>query len=137
MRSSVLPASKKTARSGRPAAAGVVLASEAFQVGDQIDQLAGREAVAIVGHDRASVRASIARRLDDHGVRIDDRLEEIAGRMVVADVAQRGPDLRGPRELLAGHRVTRVALEPREDLTALGGVTLRRSQHPALRHAAT
>src|SRR4030095_6073658 len=112
MRRSVLPASKKTARSEWPAAPGAVLASEALQVGDQVDQLTGREAVAIVGHDRASVGASIARRLDDHGVRIDDRLEEIAGRMVAGRVAQRGPDLRGPRELLAGHRVTRVALEP-------------------------
>ena len=95
---------------------------EAADVGDEVQQLGQREAVAVVGHDRPPVRARVAGPGDDDRIGFENRLGEVLRGMVVAHAGQRGAAARGVRAD-GGNRlpspVTLVALELGEDLAAL------------------
>ena len=80
-------------------------------------------------------RAKRTRAPLDDGARIDDRLGEELGRMHRPHRRQLGPEsprVGRPREALAPHLVTAVALELLEDLATLGGIARRPGEAPPL-----
>src|SRR6516165_5976371 len=76
---------------------------KAFQVRHEIDQLADGQTRGEVGHGRASAGVDIAGLVDDHRVRVEDRLQQICGRMMRADVGEIGSGRNGRREVLSAH----------------------------------
>jgi len=58
-----------------------------LQVFDEVDQLAERELIAIVGHRRSPALVGVTRSIDDARIGIDDRLHELP-RMPAADAGE-------------------------------------------------
>src|SRR5207249_3403102 len=99
--------------------------SETLQVRHQVDQLADRHVLTILGHDRQPAIIGIAWPVEDQCVRIHDGLDEIA-RVVAADAAEIRPRPCGVLEALTLYGVTGKTLEPQEHSTPPCRVARRR-----------